>query len=219
NLALALDALQRPREAEPLLRRALVVREKIFGLDHLQLLPPLLGLAQACAELGKTDEAEAFYQRGAHVAQVQWGADDLRTIQRIALLATFHYEQGDYAKAEERFDEAVAGCERRVAAAPGEEAEEVHLANRLLSLGEVQRAAGEAAKSKATWERSLGILEPLAGISRERDTLAAYATVLLCLERIEEARPWVEKALAEKWAQPDFLELARKHGLMPAAEK
>ena len=50
-------------EAEPLLRRAVAVREQVLGPDHPNLATPLHKLANVCDDMGRSAEAESLYRR------------------------------------------------------------------------------------------------------------------------------------------------------------
>ncbi|MCK4628307.1 MAG: tetratricopeptide repeat protein, partial [Sedimentisphaerales bacterium] len=63
NLAGLLQATNRRKEAEPLMRRALTINEASFGVDHPEVARDLNNLAGLLADTNRIEEAEPLMER------------------------------------------------------------------------------------------------------------------------------------------------------------
>ncbi len=107
KIALIYFAIGQYKLAEPYLLRALAMREKQFGSDHVNVVSSLNNLALLYKSQGQYELAESYYFRASrnyYLAYPQCAKDHLAdwasTIDNQAML---FYEQGKYAKAEEEF--------------------------------------------------------------------------------------------------------------------
>ena len=83
-----------------------------------------------------------------------------------------------------------------------------------LQLGRALAGEGREAEARAAWGEALAVL----GLSDEGTShLAARAYALLYLGRRDEAREAVDALLAQGYRSPDFVALARRSGVLPAA--
>jgi len=73
-LGIALSQAGHYTEAEPHLNRALAIREKALGADHLDTATSLNNLAELYESQGKYDEAEPLYKRALAIAEKALGA-------------------------------------------------------------------------------------------------------------------------------------------------
>lgn len=84
----------------------------------------------------------------------------------------------------------------------------------LVQVGAAYSALGDKSAAIELWEEALALMTPVA----ERTQLAWYldtqVTALLHLGRLKEARPLVEQLRSEGWDEADFVELARRYGLL-----
>ncbi|KAK1785759.1 hypothetical protein P4O66_003143 [Electrophorus voltai] len=64
------------KEAEPLCKRALEIREKMLGTDHPDVAKQLNNLALLCQNQGKYQQVEEYYERALQIYQSQLGPDD-----------------------------------------------------------------------------------------------------------------------------------------------
>jgi tetratricopeptide (TPR) repeat protein len=83
-----------------------------------------------------------------------------------------------------------------------------------VSSGRAYEALGERRKAREQWRRAVEIMAPILETTQGSAMLDTQAQALLLLDRIEEARPIVERLLARNWNDPDFLALVRKAGLL-----
>jgi eukaryotic-like serine/threonine-protein kinase len=100
-------------QAEPLFRRALETRSKIFGPEHVTTAQSMNNLANALDEQGKRSEAERLYQHALEIRRRELGPDDPNTLKVSNNLAITLVEQGKFAEAE-KLHRQVLGARRRV---------------------------------------------------------------------------------------------------------
>ncbi len=108
--------------------------------------------------------------------------------------------------------------ERLAARSPASPSATNDLAWDWLQLGVAEEALGHPAEARRASERAAELMAPVVAEVRELWYLDTWALALLRLGRVDEARPAVEELLAGGWDEPDFLELAARHGLVPAGE-
>ncbi len=102
-LATLYEELGRHAEAEPLYRRALAIREKLYGPSRSQeeLIRDLLGEAEAlvfdghCHALALPRAREALL-----IAETVYGEQDIHVAEALKILALIYQDQGRTAKAE-----------------------------------------------------------------------------------------------------------------------
>jgi len=79
--------------------------------------------------------------------------------------------------------------------------------------GEIAARRGEAGTSRDTWSRARDAVAALGKTGSDINFLAAWATCLLLLDDLENARPVVSKLAAMGYRTPDFVELATRKQL------
>ena len=75
-------------EAEPLVRRALAIKEKALGAEHLDTASSLNNLATVLSAQGRYGEAEPLYRRALAITEKALGAEHLDTASSLNNLAT-----------------------------------------------------------------------------------------------------------------------------------
>ncbi|CAB0038331.1 unnamed protein product [Trichogramma brassicae] len=88
------------KEAEPLCKRALEIREKVLGRDHPDVAKQLNNLALLCQNQGKYEEVERYYQRALEIYEAKLGPDDPNVAKTKNNLASCYLKQGKYKDAE-----------------------------------------------------------------------------------------------------------------------
>lgn len=88
------------KEAEPLCKRALEIREKVLGKDHPDVAKQLNNLALLCQNQGKYEEVEMYYQRALEIYETKLGPDDPNVAKTKNNLASCYLKQGKYPEAE-----------------------------------------------------------------------------------------------------------------------
>lgn len=81
-------------DIEPLCKRALEIREKIFGMDHPDVGKQLTNLALLCLNQGKYDQVEEYYQRAIDIYTKSYGKNDLNVLKTKNNLASAYLREG-----------------------------------------------------------------------------------------------------------------------------
>lgn len=106
--ALAIHGQGRDKEAEPLFKRALAIRENVLGPDHLDTRASLNHLAQFYHDLGRLTESEPLYKRALAICDKVLGPEHFETAKSVNNLATLYDNQGRAAEAETLYKRALA---------------------------------------------------------------------------------------------------------------
>ena len=106
---------QHSTEKEPAALKAQLARaEAEKGNDHPDLIPILLGIAQAYREQGGYIPASQFAQRALAIAEKVHGSDDLQVAGVLDLLGTLYRLQGDSRRAQEYYERALPIVQKRL---------------------------------------------------------------------------------------------------------
>ncbi len=141
-------------EAEPLLKRALSIREKALGPAHPDVIQSLNNLAGLYHDQGRTAEAEPLLKRAQDLEE--------RTAAQVALwqsymaLGTAAHQKGKYAEAEINFKAGLAIAEEF-------RPEGQHLASNLNNLATLYDDQGRYAEAQPLVKRALAIVEKALG--------------------------------------------------------
>jgi tetratricopeptide (TPR) repeat protein len=100
NLASVYLEQKRFVEAEPLLHRALTIREKVLGSNHPQTAWAVNNLAGSYTAQGRYAEAEPLYERAVVISAAVLGPDHPHTAKSLNNLAMVYHAQGRHAEAE-----------------------------------------------------------------------------------------------------------------------
>ena len=145
-------ALGRYSEAEPLLTRALALREKL-GPDKPPVAVTLNQLAQLYTTQGRYADAEPLRQRALAIQEKEFGAEDVHVVGTLTSLASLYRLEGRYAEAEPLVRRALAIGEKfRGADSPGD-------VTTLESLARLDMAIGHFAEAGPLLEHAMSILE------------------------------------------------------------
>ncbi|HMW02784.1 MAG TPA: DUF2225 domain-containing protein, partial [Acidobacteriota bacterium] len=96
------------QRAEPLLQRALTIREKLFGADHPEVAQCLNNLAWVYHRKGDDQKAKSFFQQALAIWEKAFGPDHPQPASALNSLAILSQAEGDYARAEPLFQRALA---------------------------------------------------------------------------------------------------------------
>ncbi|ACF13774.1 TPR repeat-containing protein [Chloroherpeton thalassium ATCC 35110] len=144
-------------EAEPLLRRALEIREKQLGEEHPLVATSLNNLGLLLQAQGKNAEAEPLYRRSLEIHEKQLGEEHPHVAMSLNNLAGLLQAQGKYAEAEPLYRRALEIWEKQL----GEEHPLV--ATSLNNLGLLLQAQGKYAEAEPLIRRALEIREKQLG--------------------------------------------------------
>uniref|UniRef100_A0A1A8Q7P6 Kinesin light chain n=1 Tax=Nothobranchius pienaari TaxID=704102 RepID=A0A1A8Q7P6_9TELE len=101
------------KEAEPLCKRALEIREKVLGKDHPDVAKQLNNLALLCQNQGKYEEVEYYYMRALEIYQTKLGPDDPNVAKTKNNLASCYLKQGKFKQAETLYKEILTRAHER----------------------------------------------------------------------------------------------------------
>jgi tetratricopeptide (TPR) repeat protein len=180
------------REAEPLLVRALAIREQEVGTNHSSTAMSLNSLANLYRAQGKYTQAEPLYQRALAFYEQEVGASHPATASILNNLAALYQKQGKYAQAESLYQRALAIYEQELGAS------HPHTALILNNLAELYRSQGKYTQAEPLYIRALAISEQEVGASHP-DTASSLNNLGLLYEsqgKYTQAEPLYIRALA-----------------------
>ena len=102
-LFLLLGKRNKFKEAEPLCKRALDIREKCLGSSHPDVAKQLNNLALLCQNQGKYEEVESYYKRAIEIYTKSLGPDDPNVAKTKNNLASAYLKQQKYKEAEQLY--------------------------------------------------------------------------------------------------------------------
>jgi CHAT domain-containing protein len=175
NLANLYGALRGYAKAEPLMRRALTIREKSLGPDHPGVALSLLNLGTLYSDQGDYAKAEPFYQRALAIREKSFGPEHPLTARSLDNLAILYGAMRDYAKAEPLFQRALAIQEKSLDPWRPDVIYSLEgLARLHMAKNEIAQAIAYQSRATAVVERNLKLN---LAIGSERQKLAYLATV------------------------------------------
>jgi tetratricopeptide (TPR) repeat protein len=193
-------------ESEPLLQRALEIRQKTLDPDHPDVAQSFNSLAALYYSQGKYAESEPLYLRALAIWEKVLGPDHPDVARGVNNLAVVYDDQGRNAESEPLHRRALAIRERALGP------DHPETAGSLNNLAELYREQGKYAESEPLYLRALAIWEKALG--PDHPDLARGVNNLALLYddqgRKAEAEPLYGRALAirEKALGPDHPDLA-----------
>jgi CHAT domain-containing protein/tetratricopeptide (TPR) repeat protein len=179
------------QRAEPLYRRALVLRRKALGPQHGDTLTSLFRLGDILRVLGRTESAESFLQEAAELARELEGDRGDRYADRINSIALFYISLGKYIKAKSLLDKILSiyrekhGTEHWLYGQTLENLSEV-----LRLMGDFNAALGAALRASEIYRAALG-----EGHQRYADSLNCLGGLYSLLNNFDAAEPLFREAL------------------------
>jgi tetratricopeptide (TPR) repeat protein len=188
------DLMQRARyaEAEPLLRKAMTICERVLGEDDSDTTTSYNNLALNLDDQGKYAEAEPLYRKALAIQEKVLGEDHPHTASSYNNLAANLNDQGKHAEAELLFRKALAIRERVL----GENHPDT--ASSYNNLAYNLDAEGKYAEAERLYRRALAIRERVLGEDHP-DTATSYNNLAYNLKaqgKYAEAEQLYRKALA-----------------------
>jgi CHAT domain-containing protein/Tfp pilus assembly protein PilF len=144
-------------EAIPLAERALAIREKALGAEHLAVAQSLNSLAILYEAKGNYGRAEPLYQRTLTLREKLQGAEHPEVATALNNLGGLNYIKGDYARAEPLYQRALAIREKLLGA------EHPGIATPLNNLALLYHVKGDYARAEPLYRRALAIREKSLG--------------------------------------------------------
>ena len=179
-------------QAEPLLQRALAIREQVLGTDDLLIADSLNELGILYHDQGKYEKVEPVYKRALAIREQVLGVDHSGTATSLNNLAELYRDQGKYEEAEPLYQRALAIDER----AYGPEHPEV--ATDLNNLALLYYSMTKYEEAEPLYQRAISITERVLGPDHP-DTANNLNNLGLLYDekgKYEEAEPLYQRALA-----------------------
>ena len=178
--------------ARPLFERALAIREKVLGPEHLDTATSLNNLAMLLKDQGDLAGARPLLERALAVYETALGPEHsgiATSLNNFALLLQY---QGDLAGARPLFERALAIREKVVGP------EHLDTATSLNNFAMLLQVLGDLAGARPLFERALAIREKVLGPEHPYTAtgLNNFAMLLQALGDLAGARPLFERALA-----------------------
>jgi CHAT domain-containing protein/Tfp pilus assembly protein PilF len=194
-------------EARPLAERALEIRSKELGPEHLDVAQSLNNLAIIYRRKGDSAKSEQLHQRALAIREKMLGSEHPLVAQSLHNLANLYDDRGNSAKAEQLYQRGLEIGEKALGS------EHPHVATSLNSLAIIYRDKGDYAKAEPLYQRALTIrektLEP--GHPHIGTSLNNLATLYHDKGDYEKAEPLYQRALAiqEKTLGPEHPRVAQ----------
>jgi tetratricopeptide (TPR) repeat protein len=179
-------------QAEPLLQRALDIREKTQGPEHPDTADTLHELAWLYWRQGKYELAEPLYLRALAINEKTFGPEHPDTADTLHSLAKLYRRQGKYEQAEPLYLRALAISEKM------EGPEHPSTAAYLNNLASLYVDQGKDEQAEPLLQRALAIREKILGPEHPytADTLQSLAVLYADQSKYEQAEPLLQRALA-----------------------
>jgi len=180
------------RGATPWYERALAIRERVLGSDHVLTADGLNNLALRLMQQGKLTAARPLFERSLAILERAMGPDHPDTAQGLCNLAWLLLEKGEPDAARPLYERSLAIREQVLGP------DHLDTAEGLNNLAALLRHQGELAAAKALRERALDIWERVLGPHHPRTAvgLSNLGVVLQDQGDLAAARSFHERALA-----------------------
>ncbi len=179
-------------EAEPLMRRCLVIDEQSYGVDHTVVAIRLNNLATLLKETNRLVEAESLMRRALTIHEQSFGAEHTEVGQFLNNLAALLLDANRLAEAEPLMRRAVAIDEQTY------DAEHPSIARRLSNLALLLLATNRLAEAEPLIRRAIAIDEQFYGTEHPNvaNGLSILAALLTETNRQSESESLMRRALA-----------------------
>jgi tetratricopeptide (TPR) repeat protein/transcriptional regulator with XRE-family HTH domain len=206
-------------EGEPLLQRALALREQLLGAQHRETATSLGNLAIFYLQQGKYSQAEPLYQQALAIKEQVLGELHSETADSLNNLAILYCEQGKYSQAETLFQRGIAIYEQLLGA------QHPDTATSLGNLAQLYYIQGKYSQAEPLFQRALAVCESQLG-SQHPETahsLLGLATLYRDQGKDAEAEIFFLRALAIREQaldpnHPDLAETRHKFAVLRQAQ-
>jgi tetratricopeptide (TPR) repeat protein len=206
GVALFMDQQARWQEAEPLIRRALVIDEKSFGPEHPNVAGDLNNLAQLLQTTNRLSEAEPLMRRALVIDEKTFGPEHPSVARDLNNLATLLQATNRLSEAEPLMRRALVINEKTFGP------EHSRIAIDVNNLATLLLATNRLSEAEPLMRRALVIDERIVGPEHHdvASDLNNLATLLQATNRLSEAEPLMRRALVidEKSFGPDHPDVA-----------
>jgi tetratricopeptide (TPR) repeat protein len=170
--ALATFTLGKYAQAEPLLQRALLIREQHLGAEHPDTATSLNNLAGLYWSQGNYAQAEPLLVRALSIVEQKFGAEHPNTATCLNNLAELYRDQSKYSEAEPLYQRALSIVEQKLGAMHPK------TATCLNNLAELYRGQSKYSEAEPLLVRALSIVGQQLG--------AEHPTTAICLNNLAE---------------------------------
>jgi tetratricopeptide (TPR) repeat protein/predicted Ser/Thr protein kinase len=206
NLALVRDAMGAYEEARALHLRALAIRERTLGPEHLLVADSLHNLGILLNRMGLYDDARGLHERSLAIREKALGPDHPGIALALNNIGALEFSVGNYAAALALFERARAIGEKALGP------EHPSVADYFTNVANAHYVTGAYREARPLYERALAIHEKARGPDHPAlgDPLNNFANLLDVTGDHAGARALYERALAirEKALGPDAPEVA-----------
>jgi tetratricopeptide (TPR) repeat protein len=181
----------RYEEAEPLIKRALEIRERMLGANHPDTAISLNSLAVIYENQGRYKEAEPLIKRALEIRERALGGNHPDTATSLNDLAGVYESQGQYEEAEPLYKRALEIKERVLGA------DHTDTAIALNNLAGVYESQGQYEEAEPLYKRALEIFERVLGVDHPytATSLNNLANLYYNQGRYEKAEPLFKRTL------------------------
>ncbi len=181
-------------EAEPLYKKALLLRENLFGLEHLDVASSLNNLATVYEEQGKYSQAEQLFRQALVIREQLLGPEHPTVATSLNNLARLYLKQDKYYQAEQLLHRVPAIYEKAFGL------EHRWVATSLTNLATLYRKQGRYSQAESLFEQALAILEKV--LEPEHPDVAIslnnLATIYRAQGKYSQVEPLLKRAVAIK---------------------
>jgi tetratricopeptide (TPR) repeat protein len=178
--------------ALPYYEKALEIREKSLGKDHLDTAQSLNNLGYLLHSQGRSVAALPYFERALAIRETRLGETDAAIAESLNYLGQCHYAQGDFATAKSYFERAITISTKQLGEAHPLTAEYVNnLGTSLMELDDLDGALPYLIQALNINEKVLGPEHPDSAMN-----LNNIAFLLSNRGQLAEAQPYYERALA-----------------------
>ncbi len=196
----------RYNEAEPFYQKALIICEKVKGLENLGVASILSSLAKLYQEQGKYAQAESFYKQALKIRKRDLRPEDSTIAINLKDLGGLYQQQGKYAQAESFYKQALKIQKKAL----GARHHEVGVI--LNDLGILYQAQGKYAAAETNYQQSLEIKAQEPETVNLSSVLSNLANAYNAQGRYAEAEPIARRALTiiERILGPEHPDVATR---------
>ena len=179
-------------EAEPLLQRALHIREKVLGAEHPDVAQSLNNLAELYRIQGRYKQAEPLYQRALHIREKALEPEHPDVAKNLHNLAELYRVKGQYTQAEPLYQHALHIFKKALGS------EHPHTAISFNDLALLYDAQGQYTQAEPLYQHALHIFEKALGPAHPHVAASLNNLAKLYTEQnqYEQAKPLYQQALA-----------------------
>jgi len=196
TLARQLQAQGKFIDAEPLLRRALAIRERVLGPDDPSVADSILKLARLLGAQNRSADAERFFRRAIAIQEKAFGPESSEVADTL-------YQFGEFKRSIASFGEAQTVQKRAYdirLALYGED--DLRVADSIAALAAIAASEDQVDDAEALFRRALMIREKALGENAPEvlELVNPLASMMLRQGRTEEAEPWLRRQLSAEEA-------------------